>query len=74
MFFEGKEIPIHEIEEIRRALKFGALKYSVVKNICEKGLSDVPVYKDVSYINSQQTKITRDAKEYDKLFEKIEKL
>lgn len=53
----------------RRALKFGGLSYKVVKSICEKGLSDVPMYEDVSYTNSQQTEITRDAKEYDKLLE-----
>ncbi|WP_083755760.1 IS21 family transposase [Caldicellulosiruptor saccharolyticus] len=51
----------------KRALKFGGLSYKVVKNICEKGISDLPEYEDESYINEEITELYRDIREYDKL-------
>jgi len=40
-----------------------------VKNICEKGISDLPEYEDESYINEERTELYRDIREYDKLLE-----
>ncbi len=53
----------------KRALSFRGLSYKVVKNICEKGISDLPVYEDESYINEGTTELYRDIKEYNKLLE-----
>ncbi|ABP65969.1 hypothetical protein Csac_0323 [Caldicellulosiruptor saccharolyticus DSM 8903] len=53
----------------KRALKFRGLSYKLVKNICEKGISDLPEYEDESYINEERTELYRDIREYDKLLE-----
>ncbi|AZT91627.1 IS21 family transposase [Caldicellulosiruptor changbaiensis] len=53
----------------KRALKFGGLSYKVVKNICEKGISDLPEYEDESYVNEERTELYRDIREYNKLLE-----
>lgn len=56
-------------EACKRAVKFGALSYRVVKNICEKGVTDISIYEDQSYINEQRTELTRDMREYERLLE-----
>lgn len=53
----------------KRALSFRGLSYKLVKNICEKGISNLPVYEDESYINEEGTELYRDIKEYNKLLE-----
>lgn len=50
-----------------RAYTYGALKYKVVKNICEKGLEDIPLNTNISYINESETDMFRPLSEYSKL-------
>lgn len=50
-----------------RAYTFGALKYKIVKNICEKGLENLPVNNNISYLNEEETDMLRSLNEYTKL-------
>lgn len=50
-----------------RAYTFGALKYKVVKNICEKGIENLPLNNNISYINEEETEMLRPLSEYTKL-------
>lgn len=52
-----------------RANSYGALSYKVVKRICEKGIVDLPIGANTSYINEDTTYVTRDLSEYDKLID-----
>lgn len=50
-----------------RAYSYGALRYKTVKQICEKGLSTLPVKTNETYISSQKTNVSRALSEYAKL-------
>jgi len=47
-----------------RAYSYNALQYKIVKNICEKGLTNLPVKTNDSYINEKETDISRSLSEY----------
>lgn len=51
----------------RRALYYNTFSYKVVKKICEKGIVDLPAETNSSYINTEQTYVTRELSEYSKL-------
>lgn len=49
-----------------RAYTYNALRYKIVKNICEKGMIALPVATKESYINPLETEISRPLSEYSK--------
>lgn len=50
-----------------RAYTYGALKYKTVKNICEKGINLLPVTTNETYVNPEETSLSRKLTEYMKL-------
>lgn len=50
-----------------RAISYDAYSYKVVKRICEKRIINLPVQSNESYTNEEETSLSRDLKEYDKL-------
>lgn len=50
-----------------RAISYGAYSYRVIKRICEKVVIDLPVDTNTSYINKDETYVSRSLNEYDKL-------
>ena len=52
-----------------RANKYGVYKYKVVKNICEKDTFNLDLDKNDSYINVNETYLSRDLSMYSKLEE-----
>lgn len=50
-----------------RAISYDAYSYKVIKRICEKVVIDLPVATDTSYINKDETYVSRSLNEYDKL-------
>jgi len=50
-----------------RAYTYGALQYKTVKSICEKGLDNLPLQTETSYINPKQTLLSRNLTQYNKL-------
>lgn len=50
-----------------RACIYGALKYKVVKNICEKGIEWLPIISNESYINVEETTVSRPLVRYNSL-------
>jgi len=47
-----------------RAYNYNALRYRTVKNICEKGITHLPVVTNESYINPAETDLARPLSEY----------
>ncbi|OAA87985.1 integrase core domain protein [Clostridium coskatii] len=50
-----------------RAYNYGVFTYRVIKKICEKGIIDLPLYDNQTYINQNTTEVTRNISEYNKL-------
>ncbi|QSZ28056.1 hypothetical protein ACETAC_04150 [Aceticella autotrophica] len=50
-----------------RAISYNAYSYKIVKKICEKGIIDLPIGTNTSYINQNKTYVSRDLNEYNKL-------
>ncbi|MDK2800051.1 MAG: hypothetical protein PWP27_2621 [Clostridiales bacterium] len=50
-----------------RAYTYGALRYKTVKQICEKGLTNLPIASDQTYINKIPNSVSRSLSEYSKL-------
>jgi transposase len=50
-----------------RALTFGSLKYQTIKSICEKGLSNIPIEKNMSSITTIPDTYQRPLSEYQQL-------
>lgn len=50
-----------------RAYMYNALKYKTVKRICEQGINCLPVETNQTYINSEETILSRPLSEYSKL-------
>lgn len=50
-----------------RAISYNAYSYKVVKKICEKGIIDLPMDTNTSYINQDNTYVSRNLNEYGKL-------
>lgn len=53
----------------RRAYSYNAFQYKFVKNICQKGLISLPVNTNESYINEEETEISRSLSEYMKFLQ-----
>lgn len=53
-----------------RANIYGALNYKTIKNICKRKIVDLPVSYSESYINEEQTELSRDLLKYDELAER----
>lgn len=51
----------------KRALSYEVFSYKVIKRICEKGIDQLPIEKNSTYINNNKTHISRELSEYDKL-------
>ena len=51
----------------KRAVEYGALSYKTIKSICEKNLVVLPEKSNESYINPNETNISRDLSKYDDL-------
>ena len=49
------------------AYMYNALKYKTVKRICEQGIGLLPVETNQTYINSEETFLSRPLSEYSKL-------
>lgn len=49
-----------------RAYTYNALRYKIVKSICEKGITNLPITTNESYVNPSETKIARALTEYSK--------
>lgn len=47
-----------------RAYTYNALRYKTVKNICEKGISALPVATNESYVSTLETDVSRPLSEY----------
>lgn len=54
----------------RRACEYGAYSYKVVKKICEKDISALPIKYSESYVNFERTPLSRSLSEYDELAER----
>jgi transposase len=52
-----------------RAIEYKAYSYKYIKNICQKGLNNLPLKSGETYINPCETDITRDLKKYTNLAE-----
>ena len=52
-----------------RAQYYDSFSYTIVRKICEKGLSSLPVYENETYVNEQPNEFARDLKEYVSLSE-----
>ena len=52
-----------------RAYTYNALMYKFVKSICEKGLTNLPVQTNESYVNFNETDISRPLNEYMKFLQ-----
>lgn len=52
-----------------RAYAYGVLKYKTVKNICEKGIDLLPVTTNETYVNTEETSLSRPLNEYMKLLQ-----
>ncbi|PRR79632.1 hypothetical protein CLLI_07410 [Clostridium liquoris] len=50
-----------------RAISYDAYSYKIIKRICEKGIIDLPIETNASYINEYETDVSRSLNEYDKL-------
>lgn len=50
-----------------RAYNYGVFTYRIIKKICEKGIIDLPLYDNQTYINRNTTEVTRNISEYNKL-------
>jgi hypothetical protein len=50
-----------------RAYMYNALKYKTVKRICEQGIDSLPIETNQTYINSEETFLSRPLSEYSKL-------
>ena len=50
-----------------RAISYNAYSYKIVKKICEKGIIDLPIGTNTTYINQDKTYVSRDLNEYNKL-------
>lgn len=49
-----------------RAYTYNALRYKTVKNICEKGITNLPLMTNESYVNPKETEISRPLTAYTK--------
>lgn len=50
-----------------RALHYSSVNYKTVKNICNKGMFALPVEQNESFVNSEETRFSRDLAAYSQL-------